>query len=154
MPETYWIFQRLGVLDKMKDSSFVRKVRVQFVSPTGSESQPFFFKQHDPRECSATWQVERADFDKLRFDNAAEKGADCFDQTRVLAVLFDGHRASGVRLQPVEGAAREIPAQVVVDAITHTDIHKQDRFVLGNAWTDEQDREQAESNAQPDEQSH
>ena len=44
MPETYWIFQRLGVLDKMKDSSFVRKVSVQFVSHTGSESQPFFAK--------------------------------------------------------------------------------------------------------------
>lgn len=116
MPEAYWIFERLGVLDKMKDSSFVKKVSVQFVSHTGSESQPFFFKEHDPRESSATWQVERADFDKLLFDNAAEKGADCFDQTRVLDVSFDGDRAIGVRLQPAEGAAHAISAQVVVDA--------------------------------------
>ena len=116
MPEAYWTFQRLGVLDKMKHSPFVKKVSVQFVSHTGAESQPFFFKQHDPRECSATWQVERAEFDKLLFDNAAEKGADCFDQTRVLEVLFAGQRARGVRLQQTAGATREVAARVVVDA--------------------------------------
>ena len=116
MPETYWTFQRLGVLDKMKRSSFVKKLSVQFVSHTGAESQPFFFKQHDPRESSATWQVERAEFDKLLFDNAADKGADCFDRTRVLEVSFDGQRACGVRLQPAGGSIRDVSAAVVVDA--------------------------------------
>ena len=40
---------------------FVEKVSVQFVSSSGAESQPFFFKEHDPRECAQTWQVTRAD---------------------------------------------------------------------------------------------
>ncbi|MCY2991088.1 MAG: FAD-dependent oxidoreductase [Planctomycetota bacterium] len=60
--------------------------------------------------------LERADFDKLLFDNAAEKGAECYDRTRVLAVLFDGPRATGVRLQTDQGASREVACRVVVDA--------------------------------------
>ena len=35
MPETYWVFERLGVLDAMKNGPFVAKVGVQFVSSSG-----------------------------------------------------------------------------------------------------------------------
>ncbi len=49
MPETYWTFERLGLLEKMKQSDFVKKYSVQFVTGDGRESQPFFFDQHDPR---------------------------------------------------------------------------------------------------------
>jgi flavin-dependent dehydrogenase len=116
MPETYWTLQRIGVLDKMKKSGFVRKFSVQFVSHTGQESQPFYFPDHDPRECSRTWQVERADFDQLLFRNAADKGAHCFDETRVLEVRFNRDRAVGVRLQTAEGLTKNVASRVVVDA--------------------------------------
>jgi flavin-dependent dehydrogenase len=116
MPETYWTFERLGVLDKMKQSNFVKKVSVQFVSHKGHESQPFYFQEHDPRDCAATWQVERADFDKMLFDNAAEKGAECFDETRVLETLLDGQRATGVKLQTTGEQLQNVAAKVVVDA--------------------------------------
>ncbi|MBP85412.1 MAG: alkylhalidase [Planctomycetaceae bacterium] len=116
MPETYWVFERLGVLEKMKQSSFIKKLSVAFVSHSGAESNPFFFKEHDPRECSQTWQVERGEFDKMLFDNAAEKGADCVDETRVLDVLFEGDRAVGVKLQLADGSSSEVGCKVVVDA--------------------------------------
>ncbi len=116
MPESYWVFQRLGVLEKLQRSSFVRKVSVQFVSHTGRQSQPFFFPDHDPRDCSRTWQVDRAEFDQLLFDHAAEKGAQAHDQTRVLEVLLEGDRATGVRLQTPDGQTRTVCARVVVDA--------------------------------------
>lgn len=116
MPETYWVFERLGVLDKMKQSNFVKKVSVQFVGHQGKESQPFYFDQHDPRECSSTWQVERAEFDHMLFENAREKGADCVDATRVHDVIMDGACVTGVRLQEASGMVRDIAARVVVDA--------------------------------------
>lgn len=116
MPETYWVFERLGLLDKMKHSSFVKKVSVQFVSHSGKESQPFYFEEHDPRECSSTWQVERAEFDKMLFDHAAEQGAECLDGTRVLDILFDGDRAAGVEIQTEQGQRRKLTASVIVDA--------------------------------------
>ena len=116
MPETYWPLKRLGVLDRMKESSFVKKLSVQFVSHTGKESSPFFFPKHDAHESSQTWQVERAAFDQMLFERAAECGVEARDGTRVTDVLFDGDRAVGVRLRRGEEPAREIRAQVVVDA--------------------------------------
>ena len=116
MPETYWILQRLGVLQQMQQSAFVKKVSVQFISHDGKVSQPFFFNKHDPRECSQTWQVERAEFDQLLFKNAIDKGVEGLDQTRVLDVMFDGIRACGVRLVSTDRKPREVSARVVVDA--------------------------------------
>lgn len=116
MPEAYWTFQRLGVLEKMKQSDFVKKVSVQFVSSSGAESQPFFFKEHDPRECAQTWQVTRADFDKMLFDNAAEHGAECYDQTRVMDIIRNKDRVVGVTLKTADGQLREVRSQVLVDA--------------------------------------
>ena len=116
MPETYWTLQRLGVLEKMKASDFVTKLSVQFVTHTGKESQPFFFREHDPRDCAQTWQVERARFDKLLWDNAAAKGAECCDETRAAAVHFEGGRAVGARLARRGEEPRDVAAEVIVDA--------------------------------------
>ena len=52
----------------------------------------------------------------MLWDNAAEKGADVEDQTRVMQVLFDDSRACGVSLQTADGGQVEIPTRVVVDA--------------------------------------
>ncbi len=126
MPETYWIFERLGVLNQMKKSCYPKKVGVQFVNTTGKESSPFFFRSHDDRESSETWHVDRAEFDKMLFDNAAAKGACCCDNTRVLKVLFDdvsrgggedaSERVTGVLLQQAANESVEVTAKVVVDA--------------------------------------
>ena len=116
MPETYWTFQRLGVLDFLQASSYPKKVGVQFVNHTGKESSPFFFRTHDDRVSSETWHVDRAAFDKMLFDNAAAKGATCRDCTRVLDVLLRDDHATGVRLQPAASPPQEVAARVVVDA--------------------------------------
>ena len=57
IPETYWVFQRLKMLDKMKASPFVKKFSVQFVSSSGKESAPFYFHDNKPHENEAsTWR--------------------------------------------------------------------------------------------------
>lgn len=117
MPECYWPLQRLGLVERMKESKFVKKRSVQFVAASGKESQPFYFTEHDPRECSTTWQVERADFDQLLFDRAGELGADCYDQTRVLDVVFDEDKqAKAVKLRTRDGETKTVECKVVVDA--------------------------------------
>ncbi|MEZ6088817.1 MAG: NAD(P)/FAD-dependent oxidoreductase [Pirellulaceae bacterium] len=117
MPEVYWSLQRLGVVERMNELGFQKKLSVQFVTHNGKESAPFYFKQHDPRESSSTWQVERGRFDKMLFDRAAELGADCRDRTRLMDVHFDeNQRAQGVRLRDAEGAEHHVDCKVVVDA--------------------------------------
>jgi flavin-dependent dehydrogenase len=120
MPDSYFVFERLGVLEKLKKSSYAKKVGVQFVNHMGRESAPFLFRWNDPHECSETWHVPRPEFDQMLFENAAEHGADCRQGVRVLDVLMEGDRAVGVKLQYEDetGAkqTREVHAKVVVDA--------------------------------------
>lgn len=116
MPETYWTLQRLGVLPQLRTASYVPKVGVQFVNDTGKESRPFFFEDHDPRESSRTWHVERSCFDNVLFQNAAAKGADCHDATRVDDVLLQAGGPHCVKLRTADGQRRDVSARVVVDA--------------------------------------
>src|SRR5439155_1526861 len=116
IPETYWVFQRLDMLPRMKASPFVKKFSVQFVSATGRESAPFYFHDNKPHECSQTWQVIRSEFDAMMLDNAREHGVVVHQPARVLEVLFDGDRAVGVRVQTEDGEQQTVHAQVVVDA--------------------------------------
>jgi flavin-dependent dehydrogenase len=116
IPETYWVLKRLGMLEKMKRSAFVKKYSVQFVNAEGKQSAPFYFWDNKPHECSQTWQVVRSEFDLMMLDNARAHGVDVHEGVRVREVLFEGQRAVGVRLQDEGGALREVRAKVVVDA--------------------------------------
>ena len=123
MPETYWVFDRLGLLPKLRNSDFVRKYSVQFVTASGRESAPFVFEERKPHECSVTWQVDRASFDQMMLDHARETGATVWEETNVVDVVLeqtdtdDLPRARGVVVQRKdEAAVRRIGAKVVVDA--------------------------------------
>jgi flavin-dependent dehydrogenase len=129
IPETYWVFQRLKMLDKMKASAFVKKYSVQFVNAEGKESAPFYFHDNKPHDCSQTWQVIRSEFDMLMLANAREQGVEVHQPARVLEVLFDGERAVGVRVQGEDGDQREVRARVVVDASGQSTM-LQNRFKL------------------------
>src|SRR3954470_15936576 len=129
IPETYWVFRRLDMLDKMKASPFVKKFSVQFVSASGKLSAPFYFHDNKPHECSQTWQVIRSEFDTMMLDNAREQGVLVHQPARVLDVLFDGSRAVGVRVQTEGGTIEEVRAKVIVDASGQSTM-LQNRFKL------------------------
>jgi flavin-dependent dehydrogenase len=129
IPETYWVLKRLNMLDKMKQSHFVKKYSVQFVNASGKLSAPFYFWDNKPHECSQTWQVVRSEFDLMMLNNAREHGVEAHEGVRVLEVLFEGERAVGVKIQQADGTAREVRAKVVVDASGQSGL-LQNRFKL------------------------
>jgi flavin-dependent dehydrogenase len=116
IPETYWILERLNMLGKMKNSHFVKKYSVQFINQHGKLSEPFYFLDHKPHECSQTWQVLREELDKMLLDNAREHGVAVHEGVRVLQIMFENDRAVGVRVAEEDGKEREVRCQVVVDA--------------------------------------
>ncbi len=117
MPLTYWPFKRVGILEKLRQSPFVKKYSVQFINEAGRMSQPFYFTQTHPHESSQTWQVTRSVFDQMMLDNAREHGVTVRESTLVREVRFEGGRATGVTLcEAAGGAEREVAARVVVDA--------------------------------------
>lgn len=122
MPETYWTFKRLGMLPKMKASPFVRKYSVQFTNASGKDSAPFYFDEMNPHECSQTWQVVRSRFDQMMLENAAEHGAEVWQDANVQDVIFEPAendalpRATGVIVNRKGEPSVRVNAKVVVDA--------------------------------------
>ncbi len=116
IPETFWVLERLNILPKLRQSHFVKKYSVQFVTDKGKLSEPFYFMDNKPHECSQTWQVLRSEFDLMMLRNAAEHGVNVHEGVRVLEVLFEGDRAVGVELVDESGQQRRVYAKVVVDA--------------------------------------
>src|SRR5688572_30959600 len=120
MTDTYFTFQRMGFLDKLRQSPFVRKYSVQFANPAGRESRPFYFFEANHHESAVTWQVTRSEFDLMLIEHAAEQGAMVYQETQIKRVLFDGERAYGVETQMKDGIVQQFHAPVVVDATGQT----------------------------------
>lgn len=120
MTDTYFTFQRMGLLEKLKESPFVRKYSVQFANSAAKESRPFYFFEANHHESAVTWQVTRAQFDLMLIEHAAEQGATVYQETQVKRVLFDGDRAYGVEARLQGGSLQQFRAPVVVDATGQT----------------------------------
>src|ERR1041385_6433333 len=74
LPFTFQPLQRLGLIEKMRQSAFVKKYSVQFISPSGKASQPFYFFNRYNQDVAQTWQVLRSEWDHMLLNNAREKG--------------------------------------------------------------------------------
>ena len=116
MTDTYWTFRRMGLLEKLKESPFVRKYSVQFANHAGKESRPFYFFEAQHHESAVTWQVTRAKFDHMLINHAAEQGAVVHQGVLVKQVLFEGDQAVGVEVEMPDGTREKFFAKVVVDA--------------------------------------
>ena len=116
MPETYWTFEKMGALDLIRNAGFVEKYSVQFYAKSGKASAPFYFDSLNDHESSQTWQVHRADFDELLFENGRRQGAECHRGVNVREVLFEGDRASGIRATTSDGQELEVRSKAIIDA--------------------------------------
>jgi flavin-dependent dehydrogenase len=116
LPFTFQPLERLGLIEKMKSSAFVKKYSVQFVSPSGKASQPFyFFNRYDRDTVAQTWQVLRSEFDCIVLDNAKAKGAEVLEETKVTSLLKQGDRVVGLMAQDKSGNPLEFRAPMTID---------------------------------------
>jgi flavin-dependent dehydrogenase len=116
LPFTFEPLQRLGLIEKMRQSEFVKKYSVQFVSQNGKASQPFyFFDRYDRETVAQTWQVLRSEFDLMMVENARQRGATVLEEVTVKALLNDGDRVVGVRAEDKTGKLIEYRAPMTLD---------------------------------------
>ncbi len=117
IPYCFETLNRLGVVDQLNAGPFQVKRSVQFVSPNGTLSAPFYFGEHlDNHPRSQTWQVERGQFDLLLLDNARRRGAEVMEETTARKLVEEDGRVVGVRVQTRDGLPRELRARIVIDA--------------------------------------
>ena len=117
IPHTYGTLDRLGLLPKLRKSHFPVKHSVRFVSPSGEETDPFYFSETIAGDAARTWQVERSEFDVICLDHARENGVEVRMQTYSQSVIFnDARQAVGVIAKSQGEEPQEIRCRVVIDA--------------------------------------
>ena len=115
LPFNFFPLQRLGLIDQMRRSQFVKKYSVQFISPSGKASQPFYFNSRYNKDISETWQVLRSEFDEMLLNNARERGAVVREETEVKELLREGGRVIGVRTKNSAGQLQDLFAPITLD---------------------------------------
>src|SRR3954447_18796125 len=116
LPFTFQPLERLGLIGKMRKSAFVKKYSVQFVSPSGKASQPFyFFNRYDRETIAQTWQVLRSEFDLMLMQHARDAGAEVLEQVTVTELLREEGRVVGARARLTDGSTRDFRARITID---------------------------------------
>ncbi|HVR37427.1 MAG TPA: NAD(P)/FAD-dependent oxidoreductase [Methylomirabilota bacterium] len=115
LPFTFHPLQRLGLIDTMRRSAFVKKYSVQFVSPSGRASQPFYFNTRYDEDVAQTWQVLRSEFDELLLNHARARGAHALEEVAVRELIKDGDRVTGVVAVHKDGTVTEYRAPLTLD---------------------------------------
>src|SRR5258707_971402 len=116
LPFTPHPLKRLGLLDKMRRSEFVKKHSVQFVSPSGKASQPFYFSTRYEPEVAQTWQVLRSEFDLMLLENARARGASVLEETTVQELIQEEGRTIGVKARTRSNSLLEFRAPMTLDS--------------------------------------
>ncbi|WP_208948753.1 NAD(P)/FAD-dependent oxidoreductase [Streptomyces subrutilus] len=119
LPYMMGLFDQIGLRKTVEAQGYVPKFGGEFIDPTEKKFfegvfRADFTKQGDGRHPSA-FQVERAKFDKMLTEQAAEAGAQVLFGANVTELLMDGDRMTGVRYQR-EGRDHEVRSAYVIDA--------------------------------------
>src|SRR5689334_14252173 len=115
LPVSMKTFTRLGVHDKFLRAGFLKKYGGEMTSACCEEGVKFYFKDGYRSQSESSYQVPRAEFDKVLLDHAAENGAEVREQTLVREIEFFPDRVE-LELQPKSAPAGRISARYVIDA--------------------------------------
>jgi flavin-dependent dehydrogenase len=102
----------LGVSEKLNKFGFRHKAGSYYEWGEEKWDLPFT----DVPGGKHSWQVTRADFDKILLDHAREAGVEAHEGHRVTEIRFDGDRAVAARWQNGDGETGEIEFDYLIDA--------------------------------------
>jgi len=115
LPATMPVLEALGVREAVEAAGFLKKWGATMVWGSHPEPWSWYFRETNRRHPHA-FQVTRPQFDQILLENSRARGVDVREGHRVLEVLFDGGRATGVRYHDGDGAESTVRARFVVDA--------------------------------------
>lgn len=118
LPYSNDVFRELGVVEKLATIRHVPKYGAEFVTGDGQVRFTFRFASNVPERYASTYQVTRADFDKMLLDHAREQGVEVREETTVLGADLSADGAK-VRVAAKEGGESVLDCRFVVDASGH-----------------------------------
>ncbi|HEY2624051.1 MAG TPA: NAD(P)/FAD-dependent oxidoreductase [Dyella sp.] len=115
LPMNLPIFERLGVLEKVRDLG-VYKAGADFEADNERGYNTFAFARAIGHSPPHAYQVWRQDFDAMLFQHARQAGADAREGHEVREVTHVGPRESILRVATKAGEEYQLQARYVVDA--------------------------------------
>jgi flavin-dependent dehydrogenase len=115
LPMNLPIFERLGVLDKVRAMG-VFKPGADFEADNECGYNTYAFARAIGQSPPHAYQVWRQDFDKMLYDHARECGADAREGHEVVKVEQNGIRDTRLEVRSDDGRSYAIQARYVVDA--------------------------------------
>lgn len=106
-------FEEAGLLDNLNKQNFQKKPGARFIR--GQVISIFDFSKKFGEGWDWTWQIPRADFDKIMTDTLIEKGVDISFETTVTSISFEGSD-SITTIVDKEGNESQIKAKFVIDS--------------------------------------
>ncbi len=115
LPQSFKVWERLGVVDKMR-ARYMPKHGARFLCSATGRAKTYSFDDAFDTTVSSAFQVLRSDFDQLLLTHAAELGAEVRHGWDVTGPILEGSTVVGVRARAPGGDMVELRAKVVVDA--------------------------------------
>jgi flavin-dependent dehydrogenase len=116
LPFSMQAFTRLGLHEKFVKAGFMEKFGGEMYGACGNEGVKFYFEDGFRSQTDRSYQVTRADFDKVLLDHAAESGAEVREETSVDSIDFSDDAATLMISAKGNGAPEQIRARYVIDA--------------------------------------
>ncbi len=113
LPRCMHHFEEVGLLDDLKRQGFEIKAGARFLK--GGQLCEFDFSKKHTEGWNWTWQVPRADFDKVLTDNLVARGVDILFGTSVDSVTFSG-KQSTTTISDGHGNQSTITAKYIIDS--------------------------------------
>jgi flavin-dependent dehydrogenase len=115
LPFSTDLFRELGLFDEI-DRRYMHKPGARFLHEESGACFTYYFRSAiDPDGRPYSYQVPRADFDKLLLDNSRRLGAEVREETEVRHVRFLDDRVE-VQARGPDGAVYTVAAPVFIDA--------------------------------------
>jgi flavin-dependent dehydrogenase len=115
LPFSMQAFTRLGLHEKFARAGFMEKFGGEMYGACGGDGVKFYFEDGFRSLTDRSYQVTRADFDKLLLDHAAESGAEVREETGVDKVDFSEDEVT-LTISSKDRSAEQIRARYIIDA--------------------------------------
>ena len=115
LPFSMKAFTRLGLHEKFKAAGFMEKFGGEMYGACGDEGVKFYFEDGFRSQTDRSYQVTRAEFDKVLLDHAAENGAEVREETGVEKVDFSSDEVR-LHVRGKTSGPAEVRAKYLIDA--------------------------------------
>ncbi len=115
LPASIPVLEDLGVLPEVQRAGFLPKWGATMVWGRDGTPWSWYFKETN-RSNPHSYQVWRPQFDQLLLDNSRSHGVEVWEGCRVVEVLLEEGRATGLRYRDGDGREGELRASFIADA--------------------------------------